>query len=228
MKLTALLPMKGHSERIPKKNIRMFNGFPLYHCIAKTLTKSEYIQSIVINTDCDTISKDALLNFDKVKIHSRPTEIQGDMVSMNDIIAYDISILDGDHFLQTHCTNPLLTEETINEAIQFYFNNLDQFDSLFTVTPLYARLYDESGKPMNHHKSCLLRTQDLSPIFEENSNIYIFSKHSFSVAGNNRIGLNPKIFQMDRYEAIDIDEELDFQIAEYFYKKIKNKRLKND
>ncbi|KPA11404.1 acylneuraminate cytidylyltransferase [Candidatus Magnetomorum sp. HK-1] len=218
IKLTALLPMKDHSERIPKKNIREFNGSPLYHCIAKTLNKSEYIQSIVINTDSETISKDAISNFSKVKIHSRPIEIQGDMVTMNDIIAHDLSILDGRHFLQTHSTNPLLTIQTLEKAIQFYYNNLDQYDSLFSVTPLHTRLYNESGKPINHNQNILSRTQDLPPIFEENSNIYIFSKDSFYASGNNRIGLHPKMFKMNKCESIDIDEEFDFQMAEYFYK----------
>ncbi|KPA10606.1 acylneuraminate cytidylyltransferase [Candidatus Magnetomorum sp. HK-1] len=218
MKLTALLPMKGHSERIPEKNIRDFNGNPLYHCIIKTLSNTDYIQSIVINTDSNKIAKDALMHFPRVNIHSRPIEIQGDLVSMNTIIAYDLSILGGEHFLQTHSTNPLLTTKTLEKAIRFYFNNLDKYDSLFSVTPLYTRLYNESGEPVNHKKNCLLRTQDLPPVYEENSNFYIFSKNSFISANNNRIGLNPKMFPMSKLESIDIDEKSDFQMAEYFYK----------
>jgi len=219
MKLTALLPMKGHSERVPEKNIRNFNGIPLYHCIAKTLSNTDYIQTIVINTDSHKITKDVHTHFPQVKIHSRPIEIQGDLVSMNKIIAYDLSILDGEHFLQTHSTNPLLTAVTLEKAIRFYFNNLDKYDSLFSVTPLYTRLYNESGEPINHHKNSLLRTQDLPPVYEENSNFFIFSKHSFLSSNNNRIGLNPKMFPMSKLESIDIDDESDYQVAEFFYKK---------
>ena len=219
MKLTALLPMKEHSERVPNKNMRLFNEKPLYHCVARILEESEFIQSIVINTDSDLIAEDAEKHFSKINVHIRPPELQGDMVSMNDIIAHDLSIIDDEHFLQTHSTNPLLTEQTIEKAIRFYFDNLDKYDSLFSVTPLYTRLYNESGKPINHNQNILSRTQDLPPIFEENSNFYIFSKDSFFAAGKNRIGLKPKMFPMNRFESIDIDEEFDFQLAEYFYKK---------
>jgi len=217
MKLTALLPMKGHSERVPNKNMRIFNGKPLYHCVARILEGSELIQSVVINTDSDLIAENAAKHFSKIKVHIRPPELQGDMVPMNDIIAYDISLLEGDHFLQTHSTNPLLTKETLEQAIREYFNYLDEYNSLFSVTMLQTRLYWKSGKPINHDSNKLLRTQDLPPLFEENSNFYIFSKKSFVGAGNHRIGLKPKMFVMDKIEAIDIDEKADFQIAEFFY-----------
>jgi len=117
LKVTALLPMKGHSERVPNKNMRLFSGKPLYHQIAETLQRSDRIAHIIINTDSDIISTDARNNFSKVKIIERPSSICGDMVPMNDIIAYDLSKTEGEHYLQTHSTNPLLTLETLNAAI---------------------------------------------------------------------------------------------------------------
>jgi CMP-N-acetylneuraminic acid synthetase len=122
MKVTALIPMKGHSERVPNKNMRPFCGRPLYHSIMEALLKSEFISKVVINTDSDTIKEDALTFFeDRIVIHDRPTSIQGDFVSMNKIIAYDIEKLQGNHFLQTHSTNPLLKTETIDRAVEQYF-----------------------------------------------------------------------------------------------------------
>jgi len=214
MKITALLPMKKHSERISKKNLRLFSGYPLYHMIARVLTESSYVDKIIINTDCPAIAEDALQNFFKVVIHERPLSLRGDMVPMNDIIGFDISRSPSEHFLQTHSTNPLLTRETLEQAIETYFGNLAQYDSLFSVSRLQTRLYLESGKPVNHDPAILLRTQDLPPLFEENSNIYIFSKSSFQEAGKRRIGVRPKLFEMNKLEAIDIDEEEDFIIAE--------------
>jgi CMP-N-acetylneuraminic acid synthetase len=224
MKLTALLPMKEHSDRLPNKNIRLFAGKPLYHCIIKCLMKSEYIEKIVINTDSNHIAKDAQRQFKSVQIIYRPEEIQGDFVSMNEIIAYDLGRLDGEHFLQTHSTNPLLRLETIDKAVEVYFNNLNKFDSVFSVTRMHTRLYSAKGKPVNHNPQQLLRTQDLPPVFEENSNFYIFSKTSFRNAANNRIGLKPQMFEMDKLEAIDIDEPEDFELAEIFYKKRINQK----
>jgi CMP-N-acetylneuraminic acid synthetase len=218
MKLMALLPMKGHSERVPNKNMRDFNDRPLYHAIMHTLLKSKYIEKVVINTDSEIITEDAKKNFgESVIIIDRPKEIQGGDVSMNVIINYDLSKVNGEHFLQTHSTNPLLRVETLDKAIETYFENLDKYDSLFSVTRVQTRFYDKNANPINHDPKELLRTQDLEPLYEENSNFYIFSKESFKNAGNRRIGLKPQIFEVNKLEAVDIDEPEDFILAEILY-----------
>jgi CMP-N-acetylneuraminic acid synthetase len=221
MKLIALLPMKRHSERVPNKNIRLFGGAPLYHNIMRSLMASDYIEKIVINTDSDYIAEDVQRHFGRVQIIDRPEEIQGDFVPMNQIIAYDLEQLDSEHFLQTHSTNPLLQTKTVDKAITAYLNGLNKFDSLFSVTRMQTRFYWSNGKPVNHNPQELLRTQDLPPLFEENSNFYIFSKTSFNKAGNNRIGLKPQMFEMDKLEAIDIDELEDFELAEILHNRKK-------
>ncbi len=218
LKLKALLPMKGNSERVPNKNMRNFDGAPLYHAVMKSLLASKYIENVVINTDSNVISKDAKETFgDKVIIIDRPEEIQGDMVSMNEIINYDLSQLEGEYFLQTHSTNPLLRIETIDKAIEKYFEGLDKFDSVFGVTKVQTRFYDKDAKPINHNPEELLRTQDLEPLYEENSNFYIFSKQAFANAGKKRIGLKPQIFEVNKLEAVDIDEPEDFKLAELLH-----------
>lgn len=88
---------------------------------------------------------------------------------------------------------------------------------MFSVTRLQARLYDQEAKPLNHDPNELRRTQDLEPLFEENSNFYIFSKESFKKAGDKRIGLRPKLFEVNKLEAVDIDEPEDFVLAELLY-----------
>lgn len=107
----------------------------------------------------------------------------------------------------------------MERAIQEYFSSLPEYDSFFSVTRIQSRLYSASGEPVNHNPQELLRTQDLPPVFEENSNFYIFSKASFREAGNNRIGQKPQMFKVDRLEAIDIDEPQDLELAEMLYKK---------
>ncbi len=212
--VTALVPMKGHSDRVPNKNLRPFCGKPLCHWIILSLQKSRYVQDIVVNTDSKEIAENIRQNFDRVKIVDRPSEIRGDFVSMNTIIAYDLSQLPGEHFLQTHSTNPLLNAETIDAAIESYFHNLEMYDSLFAVTRHNARFYGSDGSPINHDPQEMLRTQDLPPIFEENSNLYVFSRESFKRSGNRRIGLRPYLFEISKLEAIDIDEKDDFLLAE--------------
>lgn len=217
MQLTALLPMKGHSERVSNKNIRPFAGKPLFHHVASILDQSDMIREIAINTDSEVIAEDASKHFSKVRIIERPESIRGDFVPMNDIIAHDLGILEGEHFLQTHSTNPLLTLYTMENAIKAYFSLSSEYDSLFSVTRFQTRLYWEDGRPVNHNPQELLRTQDLPPLFEENSNIYLFSKNSFAAAGNKRIGLKPKMFEIESLEAMDIDTEENFILAEAVY-----------
>jgi len=219
MQIKALVPMKGNSQRVPNKNMKIFDGKPLYHAIIKSLLGSKYIEDIVINTDSNAIIKDVKENFkNEVIIINRPVELQGDFVSMNDIIAYDLSKLKGEHFLQTHSTNPLLKTKTIDKAIEKYFENLDNFDSMFGVTKVQTRFYDKNAKAINHNPNELLRTQDLEIMYEENSNLYIFSKEAFKNANKKRVGLKPQIFEINKLEAIDIDEIEDFILAELLYK----------
>ena len=214
-KITALLPMKGHSERVPKKNIRDFCGPPLFHHALQALLYSPALDAVMIDTDSAEIASQAA-EFDRVRVIDRPAELRGDFVPMNDIIAHDIGVSDAEHFLQTHSTNPLLETSTVNDAIHEYFAGIGKYDSLFSVTKLQTRLYDESARPINHDPSELCRTQDLPPIWEENSNIYLFSKTSFHATGA-RIGNYPLLFEMSAREAVDIDEELDFIWAEYLF-----------
>ena len=218
-KLIALLPMKGHSERVPNKNMKMFCGEPLYHAVMKSLEACDYVSEIVIDTDSDIIAEDAVRNFRKVRILRRPQELQGDFVSMNEIINYDLTRHPEEkHFLQTHSTNPLISSATLNAAIQRYFAALGEgYDSLFGVTKFQSRFYWANGSAINHNPAELIRTQDLPPIYEENSNFYIFTDESIRAAGNKRIGLHPEMFAVNKLEAIDIDDKEDFILAETLY-----------
>lgn len=222
MKVTLLLPMKGNSERVPNKNLKLFNGKPLFHAIIDELINSKYINKVIINTDSDLIAESAINTFqDFVSIHKRPKNIQGDFVSMNKIIEYDINNSDSDIYIQTHSTSPLLAIKSLDAAIEKMINKATDFDSIFSVTKIQTRFYDKNGNPFNHDPKELLRTQDLEPLFEENSGFYIFTKESFKNANNKRIGLNPLMFEIDKIEAIDIDEPSDFTIAETLHKLLK-------
>lgn len=221
MKIVALLPMKENSERVPNKNLKDFSGKPLYHRVMETLLNSAYIDIVVVNTDSEAIKSDLKRHFEsKVIVINRPPKIIGDFVSMNKIIECDINTIDADFYLQTHSTNPLLKTESVNQAIEkmIALSENNEFDSVFSVTKLQTRLYNSDGVPFNHNPEELLRTQDLEPLYEENSNFYIFTKESFVNSGSKRIGLNPFMFEIDKIEAVDIDENQDFIIAESIFK----------
>lgn len=212
-KVAALVPMKGHSERVKNKNIRDFNGKPLFWYILHTLTQCEYVSGIYVDTDSDLLAESVRHYFPEIMIIDRPERLRGDCVSMNEIIRFDMDYVGGEYFLQTHSTNPLLKRETIDDACRRFFYELGDHDSLFTVNTLHTRLYDKEGMPVNHDPNKLIRTQDLEPIYEENSNLYIFSQDSFRFAGA-RIGKNPVMYEMNPLESCDIDDENDFLMAE--------------
>lgn len=216
--------MKGNSERVPNKNLKDFCGAPLYRKVLEVMLQSKYIDQVIVNTDSDQIKSDIRSNYGKaVKIHDRPQEIKGDFVSMNEIINNDLENSDGTFYIQTHSTNPLLKVASVDKAIEtmLSFSEKNNFDSIFSVTKIQTRLYDATGKALNHNPKELLRTQDLPPLFEENSNFYIFTKESFIASGNKRIGIRPFMFEIDKIEAVDIDEPQDFDIAEAIYKTIR-------
>ena len=214
--IVGLLPMKEHSERIANKNIRSFQERPLYHHILSSLLACPYINAVYIDTDSRFIMEDAPRHFD-VHIIERPEHLRSDFTPMNDILMYDVTQAEADYYVQTHSTNPLLRQQTITAAIEAFLGS-SEYDSLFSVTRLQSRLWDAEGNAVNHDPNYLLRTQDLSPVYEENSNLYIFSK-AILEERRNRIGYRPLMFEMDRIEAWDIDEELDFLIAEFLYTK---------
>jgi len=81
------------------------------------------------------------------------------------------------------------------------------------VTRLQTRLWDQLGRAINHNPAILLQTQDLPPVYEENSCIYIFERETL-ILHRNRIGVRPFMFEIDADEAWDIDEELDFRMVE--------------
>ena len=223
LKIVALVPMRHHSVRVPEKNFRLISGKPLYHYIISSLLQVEEIDQIVVNTDSEIISEGLNIYFPDVKIIKRPEHLRADAVPMNEILMYDVEKIEADLYLQTHSTNPLLKSSTISTAINQLVNNMPAYDSLFSVTKLQTRFWDQLTRPVNHNPAILLRTQDLPPIYEENSCIYMFQRKTL-VEHRNRIGERPLMFEIDRSEAFDIDEELDFLMADLMI----SNNLKND
>lgn len=212
-KVTALVPIKDHSERVEGKNFRNFCGKPLYHHIIHTLDRVYAIDDIVIDTDSQRVIAEGAGLSRKVRIIERPAELCGDSVSTNRIFEYDISQTESDVYIQTHSTNPILKAETIAKALGVFVSMDDGNDSLFSVNKYQSRFYAHEGTPVNHDPENLIRTQDLQPIYEENSCLYIFTKESFKQKGR-RIGIKPFMFATPPIESIDIDDEFTFRIAE--------------
>jgi CMP-N-acetylneuraminic acid synthetase len=212
LSVVAFVPMRHSSERVPGKNYRPFNGVPLFHRIVSTLLSVDRITKVVIDTDSPTVKDQVAETFPTVDVVDRPEHLLGGHTPMTDVLQYDASQVRSEWYLQTHTTNPLLRASTIEAALDRMEQQAGERDSLFSVTRLQTRLYAADGSALNHDPKVLLRTQDLPPIYEENSNLYLFTAEQ--IAEGRRMGDRPILFEIDPLEAVDIDEEPDFVLAE--------------
>jgi CMP-N-acetylneuraminic acid synthetase len=211
-RLVAVVPMRHNSERVPGKNYRDLAGKPLFHWVVDTLLAVNGIDEVVIDTDSPTIIEDVEKVYPQVRVLLRPEHLRAGEIAMNDVLLNTAEQVNADVLLQTHSTNPFLSAATVESAIQRFKAKENDCDSVFGVTRLQARLWTADGKAVNHDPAVLLRTQDLDPIYLENSCFYIFTPEILRQRGN-RIGARPLLVETPPLEAIDIDEETDFQLA---------------
>jgi CMP-N-acetylneuraminic acid synthetase len=214
-KIVALLPMKANSSRVKGKNFREFCGKPLFRWILDSLLAVDEIDEVIINTDARAIlAENGLVDTDRIRIRDRHKDICGDDVSMNLVLADDLTNVEADMYLMTHTTNPLLRPGTIQKAIQEFTlaQRERNVDSLFTVNKIQTRFYRQDCSPINHDLDNLIPTQNLEPWYEENSNLYIFTRESFAKT-QARIGKQPMMMVTPDMESSDIDTPDDWDRA---------------
>jgi len=211
--VTAIVPIRERSERLPNKNFRDFNGEPLYYWILNTLNDVEEVDRVVVNTDSEEIITNAPKSF-HVEISERPERFYGDSTTRN-IIQYEVDRINTDVFLQTFCTNPLLKSTSVAGAIQKFTTT--SCDSLMSVTRHQKRMFTEDLNPVNHDPHDRVPTQELAPVYEDNSNIYLFTEDVIEKTGD-RIGTDYAIYEIGKIESLDIDYKDDFDLAKYFHK----------
>lgn len=216
MEVVAFMPMRHSSERVPGKNYRDLDGAPLFHHMLRTLEACPEVRQVVIDTDSPTVADQCSDLFPDVLVVQRPEHLLGGDVPMTEILRHDASVVDSDWYIQTHSTSPLLRSATISAGLAALEDNLDRHDSLFSVTRLQTRLYDADFRPVNHDPAVLLRTQDLPPLYEENSGMYVFTRAQ--IAEGRRFGDRPLLFEIEPLESTDIDVEADFVLADTLHR----------
>ena len=226
-RIVALVPMRHHSERVPGKNYRPLAGKPLFHWILETLLAVPAIAEVVVDTDSPVITQGIQEHFPGIRVLARPEHLRDGRIPMNEVLLHDVRQVPADFYLQTHSTNPLLRAETVARAIQTFLDHYPAYDSLFSVTRIQTRLWDQLARPINHNPAILLRTQDLPPVYEENSCIYIFSRDLLE-RRRNRIGERPYLFEIPAEEALDIDEEIDFLMADFLARRRNREKTTED
>jgi len=210
--IAALVPLRSGSERIKDKNSKFLSGKPLPFYILESLSKSEYISKIYIDTDSKEIAKMCVSEFPDLNVILRPKSLATGDTPMNAVLSNSIHSISESTIFQTHATSPFLKSQTISEACRIYVEGLET-STLFSVSCLKERLWSKEIKPINHDPNALLRTQDLDIVYSENSAFYIFDKSEF-LKTKNRLSQTPRPFELNFPEFWDLDEPWQWQVAE--------------
>ena len=215
MKVVAIIPIKEMSKRVKSKNFRSFCGEPLYKFFMKKLIDSPF-DEVFIDTDSTEISEYARgMGW---KVIKRVPELAADSANGNDLLLYEAGVVDADIYFQLFITAPLLLPQTINEAYKIMTTEME-YDSLFTATEIYSWFW-YNNKPVNYDPKVLPRSQDATPIIRETTGLYAIRRDAL-LKNKCRIGENPYMLYVGEMEAMDIDTEQDFRVAEIIFSHIK-------
>lgn len=207
MKTIALIPIKFNNRRLPGKNIKPLGGKPLMQYIQETLLQVKGIDEIYVYCSDEGVKEYLLPG---VCYLQRPQSLDQDSTKINDVLASFAQVKKADLYLLTHATAPFIKAESIQKGIDAVKSG--NYDSAFAVIRQQDFLW-QNGKPLNYDLSAIPRTQDLVPIYRETCGFYLYTYWQI-VEQNRRIGDKPYFVEVSEIEAIDIDEQEDFDLAE--------------
>jgi N-acylneuraminate cytidylyltransferase len=223
MNISAFLPCRSGSQRVINKNTRPFSDVPggILEVKLRQLLLVNLFDEIVLSTDDELAIEIAKnINNSKIRIERRPKYLCESTTKVEDLINYVPTIINSDHVFWVHATTPLVNHEIIAKAILEYEVALKQgFDSIMSVTEYKSFLWDAEKKDIiNFDRSKIKypQTQDLRPLYEINHAFYAMSKKLY-LQYRDRIGKNPYLFKLSKIEAVDIDWDEDFIIAEQLF-----------
>lgn len=213
MKTIAIIPARGGSKRLPKKNIKLLGGIPLIAHSILYAKEHDFIDAVYVSTDNVAI-KEIALQYGAIVI-DRPQEISGDLEPTVSALKHVLESIDRsvENVILLQATNPLRPKNLLQEAFTIFQEK--QFDSLFTVSRSHHKLgkiMDNKFIPFNYEVG--QRSQDLEPLYYENGLLYITKA---SVILNNEI-ITKDAFPLEvnnPFANVDIDTQEDFDYAEY-------------
>lgn len=215
----AIIPARGGSKRLPRKNVLDLCGKPLIAWSIEAALKSKYIHKVVVSSDDDEI-----LYISKkygAETISRPNELANDTATTFDAIKHTIDNIEKyDYIVLLQPTSPLRDSKHIDEAIELFQNkNADAVISVCEMehSPLWSNTLDDSLSMKYFLRNEILnkRSQDLEKYYRLNGAIYICKTDKLLEEKSFMLNENIFAYKMDRKSSIDIDEEIDFKIANY-------------
>lgn len=207
MKIVAIMPIKLKNERCPGKNTRILGSKPLLQYELDSLKETGLCSSI--NVFC---SDEAVISFlpEGVNFLKRSKDLDFPSSNFTQIFTAFMNEMDADIYVYAHATAPFISVETMKSCIEAVKSG--EYDSAFCAVKLQDYLW-KNGEPLNFDATNLPRTQDLEPIYQETSGVYVFTKEVF-MNHHRRIGIKPLIKEVTFKEAVDIDNPEDFELAE--------------
>ena len=211
-KIAIVIPIKLNNERLPNKTFQSLKGLPLCHwCFERCVTFKQNNQHLNIEIYIYCSKYDPLKDYipnPHIKFIPRPDKLDGDDVSMNDVLQEFKKNVIADHYILQFITAPYLKWQTLQDAVHKYIN--ENYDSVHSVK-LIKSFVNYKGEAINYDRDNYARTQDLTPVSYDSNGFYIFNK---SVLDNGRrVGNNDLEYPLNDIESIDIDNWTDLEFA---------------
>jgi CMP-N-acetylneuraminic acid synthetase len=210
-----MVPVRAGSTRVPDKNIRPFGDTNLLLLKLKLLKRVAGIDQIIVSTDCE-ISAD-IAGKEGVKVQWRNDYYAGSKITNDQHWLHIAETTPGDIVFFAHVTNPLLRVSSMQTALNSFLSS-DTHDSINSVSAVKKFLW-EDGKPLNYDINVTPKSQDLPNIVSLNFAINIIDRQKM-IERKNLVGYKPAFFELDKVESLDVDDLIDFKIAELMYREL--------
>ena len=210
-KTVAFVPLKLNNERLPQKNTkRLSDGTPLLSLILDALKQVKAVDEIYVYC-----SDDSVVQYlpDGVKYLPRSTDLDLSSTKINEVLAAFARDVNADIYVLAHATAPFLKKESIQVGLDKVQSG--EHDSALTVHKLQEFVWKD-GRPMNYDLAAVPRSQDLDPLFIETTGLYIYT-HDLITQRNARIGDKPYLIEVSSIESLDVNNPIDFDIADAVY-----------
>lgn len=212
----ALIAARSGSVRVTNKNIRPFAGSTLLEVKINQLKRISNIDGIVVNSNDDTIL--SIAERMGVEAQRRDPYYASNTVSMSEVYKNMAESMDCDIIVYANCTNPIIKDETIKSIVDFYLENHEKYDSVNSAHLIKEFLFKDN-RPINYDLKHQPRSQDLPDISALNFAVNVLSKQKM-IDCMNVVGESPFLYNIDLTEATDIDNPIDFFIAEQLYQRL--------
>ena len=213
--VAAIVPAKATSRRFPGKNLAHLGGIPLVERKITQLKHASGIGSVYVATDSEEISAIAITHGCEVLWRQPEWADDEKGKSFSDTIVHLAQRVPDEHIFWAQCTAPFIGPRIVDYSVERYWQAIsDGFDSLISHTVVSDYLWS-SNQPMNYKPGPNhVRSQDLHGITRMTFGATIAPRESM-VSWRYHHGPNPHIVLVDKIAGIDIDDHVDFQIADH-------------